>query len=51
MCCPTTRQSFVKNLLVFVVKVMLVHTTITAKTGGGALINTNTGALLYHVDF
>lgn len=49
MCCPTTRQSSVKNLLVFVVKVTLVHTTTTAKTGGGAPTNTNTGALFYSI--
>lgn len=49
MCCPNTRPSSVKNLLVFVVKDTPVHTTITAKTGGGAHTNTNTGALLYHL--
>lgn len=44
MCCPTTRQNSVKNLLVFVVKVTPVLTTIIAKTGGGAHTNINTGA-------
>lgn len=44
-CCPTTRQSSVRNHLACAVKDMPVHITITAKTEGAARTSTNTGAL------
>lgn len=43
-CCPTIKQNSVRNRLVCAAKATPVRTTTTAKTGGAARTNTNTGA-------